>query len=78
MIIKYKFIRKNKFSEVFYILQARLRSTEDQLSSYKKAQETNLQLIKTLESSLSKLESEKNELRITDVNKNNCLHFVFQ
>jgi len=51
------------------ILQARLRSTEDQLSSYKKAHDTNLQLIKTLESNLSKLESEKSELRVTEVNK---------
>ncbi|CAF0920868.1 unnamed protein product [Rotaria sordida] len=63
---------KSKFQDLTAILddyKARLRSTEDQLSSYKKAQETNLQLIKTLESSLSKLESEKNELRITENEK---------
>ncbi|CAF2860117.1 unnamed protein product [Rotaria sp. Silwood2] len=63
---------KSKFQDLTAILddyKARLRSTEDQLSSYKKAHETNLQLIKTLESSLSKLESEKNELRITENEK---------
>lgn len=57
----------SEFPTASSILQARLRSTEDQLSSYKKAQETNLQLIKTLESSLSQMESEKNEVRITEV-----------
>ncbi|CAF3813699.1 unnamed protein product [Rotaria sp. Silwood1] len=63
---------KSKFQDLTAILddyKARLRSTDDQLCSYKKAQETNLQLIKTLESSLSKLESEKNELRITENEK---------
>jgi hypothetical protein len=63
---------KSKFQDLTAILddyKGRLRSTEDQLSSYKKAHETNLQLIKTLESSLSKLESEKHELRINEVNQ---------
>ncbi|CAF1447071.1 unnamed protein product [Adineta steineri] len=64
---------KSKFQDLTTILddyKARLRSTEDQLSSYKKAHETNLQLIKTLESNLSKLESDKSEIRITENEKN--------
>ncbi|CAF0970491.1 unnamed protein product [Adineta steineri] len=64
---------KSKFQDLTAILddyKARLRSTEDQLSSYKKAHETNLQLIKTLESNLSKLESDKSEIRITENEKN--------
>ncbi|CAF1449618.1 unnamed protein product [Adineta ricciae] len=63
---------KSKFQDLTAILddyKTRLRSTEDQLSSYKKAHETNLQLIKTLESNLSKLESEKSELRINENEK---------
>ncbi|CAF0895777.1 unnamed protein product [Adineta ricciae] len=63
---------KSKFQDLTAILddyKVRLRSTEDQLSSYKKAHDTNLQLIKTLESNLSKLESEKSELRINENEK---------
>jgi len=54
----------------------RLKSSEDQLSSYRKAQETNLQLIKTLESQLSQLESEKHQIKISEVKQNQIFVFV--
>lgn len=63
---------KSKFHDLTNIIddyKKRLKSSEDQLSSYRKAQETNLQLIKTLESQLSQLESEKHQIKISENEK---------
>ncbi|CAF5165170.1 unnamed protein product, partial [Rotaria magnacalcarata] len=58
---------KSKFRDLTSIVddyKKRLQTTEDQLCSYKKAQETNLQLIKTLENNLTKSDTENHQLKI--------------
>ena len=55
-----------KFS--FFFLKKRLKQSEEQLSSYKTTQQTNLELIQKLESQLSQIETEKIEIKIKDVN----------
>ncbi|CAF4364535.1 unnamed protein product [Rotaria socialis] len=63
---------KSKFRDLTSIVddyKKRLQTTEDQLCSYKKAQETNLQLIKTLENNLTKSDTENHQIKINQNEK---------